>query len=210
MQIFLLVRGLPVRLAAFLLTAAAVVFSITPQADAITRTTFSEGNVGPSPPAIPFPGQNLNSDLPNDFSVVVGPFGVDDEFLVQGLTSSGGDDSFQFSFSPGGGGLFDVIAEEPSLGYIFTLSEVGGNNLNLSINAANAGPGGALFDDIPFGTYNFFLDGQGGSGIQYHILFTPTADSTSAVPGSGVAPLTAAAMFWMAFMGWRRRAAAAP
>lgn len=176
------------RIMMLLLVPFAIVFSVALSAHAVTITTFSENNVGSSPPAIPFPGKQLNSDLPSDFSVVVGPFDSDNGFLVQGLTSSGGDDSFQFSFAPSGGGTFDVSIQEQSQAYVFVMTEVGGNNFQGSIDAGDAGPNGLLFDDIAFGTFNFLLDGQGGSGVQYHILFSPSS-AANGIPEPGTIAL---------------------
>jgi hypothetical protein len=99
---------------------------VTAPADVTTITTFGENNVEPFPPAIPFPGQQQNTDLPDDsLAVSVGEYGVDTGFRVQGLTSSGGDDAFNFSFASGGNDFFDVTIEESSTGYIFNLSAVG-------------------------------------------------------------------------------------
>jgi hypothetical protein len=64
-------------------------------------------------------------------------------------------------------------------------------------------PGGVLFDDIPFGTYQFVLDGQGGSGVQYHLLFAPSG--TTVVPYPAALPLLLSGLVALGLVARRRK-----
>lgn len=62
-----------------------VVALVAAPAKAITITTFGEDNVGQNevPPPNPFPGQNLNNDLPSDLKCDLGR-PVRDQYGVSG------------------------------------------------------------------------------------------------------------------------------